>query len=90
MRVRQDNVGANRTICHVMTLKLGDDVLDQKRGARGLRQHLEAAKRQSPLAGNGGREHDPPEPAGLDDLRQFRRPVPAQETVDFLERNIRA
>ena len=42
------------------------------------------------MSGNRGREHNPAEHAGLDDLGQLRGPVPAQQTVNLLEREIRA
>ena len=73
-----------------MTLKLRRDVLDQHGLAGRLRQHLQAASRQATVSGNRGRQHDPSEHAGLNDLGQLGGPMPAQQTVDLLERKIRA
>ena len=73
-----------------MTLKLRRDVLDQQGITGRLRQHLETVSRKAALSGHGGRQHNPAERAGLDDLGQLRCPAPTQQTVNLLERKIRA
>ena len=89
-RVEQDHFAVGATRRNAMTLKLRRDVLDQHRIAGRLRQHLETVSREAAMSGNRGRQHNPAEHAGLDDLGQLRGPVPTQQTVNLLEREIRA
>ena len=73
-----------------MALKLRRDVLDHDGLAARLRSHLAPAPCHPSLRRERRRQHDPAKHAGPDNPGELHSPVPAQQTVDLLERQIGA